>query len=188
MRLKYWELHLCLRYSWWPVNNDSIFLHSRSRSLKIQDGRHASLSIKTLHLEFLHFSVINGDKDVNIRVYDDARFCGRLKNVIRWQCTKKYKMAAVSRNYNFYCKWRLFWFFSEKNWKFSWYLSFLWTAHPRKHTNTYLNYCFCKFILNTVTYSRFGEEIFRHFGFTLIWGLSSQDKNLFWLVLYSGGS
>ena len=108
------ELHICLRYSWWPVNNDSIFLHSRSRSLKIQDGRHASLSIKTLHLEFLHFSVINGDKDVNIRVYDDARFCGRLKNVIRWQCTKKYKMAAVSRNYNFYCKWRPFCFFLKK--------------------------------------------------------------------------
>ena len=114
MRLKYWELHLCLRYSWWPVNNDSIFLHSRSRSLKIQDGRHASLSIKTLHLEFLHFSVINGDKDVNIRVYDDARFCGRLKNVIRWQCTKKYKMAAVSRNYNFYCERRPFCFFLKK--------------------------------------------------------------------------
>ena len=114
MCLKYWELHLCLRYSWWPVNNDSIFLHSRSRSLKIQDGRHASLSIKTLHLEFLHFSVINGDKDVNIRVYDDARLCGRLKNVIRWQCTKKYKMAAVSRNYNFYCKWRPFCFFLKK--------------------------------------------------------------------------
>ena len=114
MRLKYWELHICLRYSWWPVNNDSIFLHSRSRSLKIQDGRHASLSIKTLHLEFLHFSVINGDKDVNIRVYDDARLCGRLKNVIRWQCTKKYKMAAVSRNYNFYCKWRPFCFFLKK--------------------------------------------------------------------------
>ena len=32
--LKYWKLHGSLKYSWWQVNNNSIFIYSRSRSLK----------------------------------------------------------------------------------------------------------------------------------------------------------
>ena len=113
--------------------------------------------------------------------------CGRLKNVMRWQITKKIQDGRHIENLTiFYYKWRPFCFF-WKIWNFSCYLPFQLTVHPRRHTIRYLTYWFCSFILDIAANSRFGVEIFRHFGFMLIRDISSLDKIYFKSVLHWGG-